>query len=310
MNLRATLLLLLVLLSGTAPARADTPPAFAIQYVNTPRAIAVRLETDTSLIVISGTAPREVRWVWIEVTKTGGNQPPLRQQFAAPSYGSFSKKIYLPYGEGAYSYAVLGSVEYEQFTPYYRFFEGQAYNHDTRDLSYLLPTEKIQSDDPELVALAEKIIKGAKSDREKAQALHDWVASHIAYDTASYFSNSWTETSALETLELKKGLCSGYADLTAALHRAVGIRAKIIKGLSSQPERGVTWEKVMQNEDQYRHAWNAVWVDGKWLTLDTTWDAGALHDDKQFHFRLAQTYFDPAADFFSLTHRATEESPF
>ena len=310
MNFRALVLATLVLFSGVDNVFADTAPAFATRYANRPRAAVTILETDNSVIEISGIVPGVVNWVWIKVTKVEGGFKPLTQIFATPAAGWYSKKFHLPFGAGIYNFSVAGSVESSQLTSYYRFFEGQANNHDTRDLSYLTPTEHIESDAPEVVELAKSIAKGSLTDRDKAKAIHDWVAGHIAYDTDSYFAGAWKEKSALVTLHDGKALCSGYADLTAALHRALGIRAKIIGGIQIRSEPGLTWEKVEANPSQYSHAWNQVYVDGKWLTMDTTWDAGGLHGDGKFHFRLSQEFFDPTPDDFALSHRATDESPF
>lgn len=165
-------------------------------------------------------------------------------------------------------------------------------------MQFLLPDQNIESDSSKIIELASSLVLGLKTDREKTLAIHDFVASNIAYDTDEYYSKKVVEKSALETLDGGKAVCSGYANLTAALNRAVGIKTKIIEGTA--------WNSNSSNSEG--HAWNETFIDGKWLIQDTTWDAGGVNSKtKQFVFSLSHKYFDPSLTEFEKNHKKTKE---
>ena len=181
-------------------------------------------------------------------------------------------------------------------------------NTDTRDMTDLLPSGDIESDDSEITALASQITANATSDGDKALAIHDWVAGNIAYDVKSYFSGSYAFKvfDALSALHSKVSVCNGYSTLYAALARASGLRTKFISGSIIWPTMGQTWEK--QGNSQM-HAWNEVLVEGRWITVDTTWDAGDVNFAKQtFSRHPNRQYYDPAPNTFALSHHKLSEN--
>ena len=50
---------------------------------------------------------------------------------------------------------------------------------------YRLPEILINSDDENIISLAQSVTKGKSGDFEKAHAIHDWVAENIWYDINS-----------------------------------------------------------------------------------------------------------------------------
>ncbi len=72
----------------------------------------------------------------------------------------------------------------------------------------------------------------------------------------------------------KKGICYDYSSLLAALDRSNGIPTKLVKGYAA----GV---------DGY-HAWNEVFIDGKWYVIDTTVDA-VFHQGGKKYVKLKNT---------------------
>lgn len=72
----------------------------------------------------------------------------------------------------------------------------------------------------------------------------------------------------------KKGICYDYSSLLAALDRSNGIPTKLVKGYAT----GV---------DGY-HAWNEVFLKGKWYVIDTTVDA-VLHQNGKKYVKLKNT---------------------
>lgn len=148
---------------------------------------------------------------------------------------------------------------------------GSPVNSELADQDLLLsPSFSIQSDDPEIIALALKITAGLDIDYDKARAIHDWVAHNISYDEELHQAIDKGEASepitALGTLHAGKSVCEGYSKLTAALHRAVGIPAKYVIG-SNYSEN---------------HAWNEVLVDKRWILVEATWDEFDWTPDRFF----------------------------
>jgi len=114
---------------------------------------------------------------------------------------------------------------------------------------FLAPSAFVQSDHPDIVALAATIVAGGDSRSEKVLKIKNWIYTEIEKRPVLSVPN------ALETLENKMGDCNEHAVLFAALARAVGVPASIESGL------------VYLKGRFYYHAWNAVFI-GRWITVD------------------------------------------
>jgi transglutaminase/protease-like cytokinesis protein 3 len=134
---------------------------------------------------------------------------------------------------------------------------GYAEYHLTDGDPYLLPSWMVQSDNPTLISLARSITNGKQTDVEKSRAIFEWVAKNINYNANLINDPNPPLYSALQTYQTRDVLCSGYADLSAALHRAVGIEAKVDYGEN--------------------HAWNEIMLNGAWQTEDPTYGAGFIN---------------------------------
>ncbi|XID94197.1 transglutaminase domain-containing protein [Paenibacillaceae bacterium WGS1546] len=118
---------------------------------------------------------------------------------------------------------------------------------------------------------AKKLTREAKTDEQKAKAIYDYIVGNVQYDkklAASVTSDYVPDIDG--TLESGKAICYGYATLYAAMLRSVGIPAKLAMGST----------KLV---DEY-HAWNEVYLNGKWVIVDTTVDAGLSKGDKKPSF--------------------------
>lgn len=134
---------------------------------------------------------------------------------------------------------------------------GYAQFHLTNGDPYLLPSYMVQSNNPTLIALAQNITSGRRTDKEKSRAIFEWVAKNIAYNAPLLNSANPPIYSALQTYQNRVVLCTGYADLSAALHRAVGIKAKVLYGEN--------------------HAWNEIMLNGAWQPEDPTYGSGFIN---------------------------------
>lgn len=168
------------------------------------------------------------------------------------------------------------------------------------DVRFLAPLNGVDWDDPAVLHLAGELASGKSSDLEKILAVHDWVAQNIAYDVKSYLYGDIPDWKASDVLKARIGVCEHYSRLAAALLRAVGILAKVVHGYAWRETE--TWQDVLEWEPN--HAWNEVFVGGRWLTMDVTWDAGSVEGDR-FVPSSSRKYFDPDPVAFARTHLKT-----
>lgn len=116
---------------------------------------------------------------------------------------------------------------------------------------YLEPTDRILSDNSELVT-EKKTILGVEKDPLKAvDKLTRWVAAHVEESVTD------SQTS-LETLRNRKGNCQSHARLYAALARAAGIPTRFVSGLVYVAGKGFLY-----------HSWAESYA-GQWLAVDPT----------------------------------------
>jgi hypothetical protein len=250
---------------------------------------------NNSMIELNVYVPSNIKWIWVNIKK-GTDK---KDEVIPVNSGELKMRVYLPFNSGEYEISLYGSsnlyIEHG-----FRLWESfKVNNEDKRDRSFLLPEQYVESDSPEIIELASNIVLGLNTDRDKTLAIHDYVATHIAYDTAAYFNNNIHEYSALETLKDRKAVCNGYANLITALNRAVGIKTKYVSGTA--------WSS--ESEVSQKHAWNETYIDGRWLTQDATFDAGYIEEgEKKFRFRMSHRYFDPSiSDFEKNHHKDSEE---
>ncbi len=119
----------------------------------------------------------------------------------------------------------------------------------------------VQSDDPQIVALA-KQAAGDKTDAwEVAQALERFVCDYI--QVKSY---SQAFSTAVEVAASREGACTQHAVLLAALARARGIPARVVVGLVyTESHPGFAF-----------HMWDEAWIGDRWIPLDATRGAGGI----------------------------------
>ncbi|MFB5761303.1 transglutaminase-like domain-containing protein [Paenibacillus medicaginis] len=116
------------------------------------------------------------------------------------------------------------------------------------------------SEQDKAAQLAKKLTRSAQSDEEKVQAIYEYIVGTIRYDKALATSDLTDYLPNINrTIAGQKGMCYDYASLFASMLRSIGIPAKLDMGTS-------------EYVDVY-HAWNEVYLNGKWVTIDTTVDA-------------------------------------
>lgn len=208
---------------------------------------------------------------------------------------TFDDEFYLRFGPGTYDVTVsVPEIKEENSDTFYyqhvaQFSVTNTANEDQRDL---LPSRGVQSDAPEIQAIANELMTDTMSERDKAKAVYEYTAKNIAYDVNKLVNNGFNwDDSALKTLQLGTGVCQDYAYLALAILRAGGMEARYIAGTAGS---GFNFA---------RHAWVEVNVDGEWLTMDPTWGAGYVSED-DFVPRYTEDYFEPNEEAFK-THTRT-----
>jgi transglutaminase-like putative cysteine protease len=280
--------------SGSAFAATEVVPSIAV--------------TQDSSFQVPGTVPSNARWLAVAASKDGRE---VLYSYISASPGAPLPTVYLSDGPGVYTITMYQSdgirVTDKEITSFKKL---QVRNEDTSDHQFLLPSLQVQSDAPEIIELAQKLTRGKASDYEKAKAIHDWVASTLSYDNDGVRDGSYTSRSldALTALQSKVTVCEGYSALYAALMRAAGIRTRIVSG-KAFPARnvpqGVPVEQICQASTP-GHGWNEVFVNNRWISVDTTFDSGYTSNGTSagfVHFEPKEfKYFDGNVSDFAETH--------
>ena len=125
-------------------------------------------------------------------------------------------------------------------------------------LAALAPDAHVQSDDPRVIAPAQRAVGGARDARRAVERLERCVFRHV--DRGEQYPGCGT---AVEVIENRRGDCTEHAVLLAAMCRAVGIPAQVVSGLAYTNRSDGVGEFAS-------HAWVRVWVGDQWLHVDST----------------------------------------
>ncbi len=202
--------------------------------------------------------------------------------------GAFALDTNLRFGQGTYT--VWAGSDSRRFDGSIRF---EVVNDETATTAYLTESAYVDSEHPLIQEKLAEITNENMTDIETLKAIHAFVASNVAYDYELFRSGENILTKASDTLQALTGTCRDYSFLFAALSRAAGIETKVVYGDASTS----AWGTAL-------HAWNEAYVNGEWISIDTTWDAGFLRNGS---FVQAPTtkYFNPNAAVFGMTHTPT-----
>ncbi len=140
---------------------------------------------------------------------------------------------------------------------------------------YLQPSSKVESDHPEIMATARRIVEGLDNDRDKVEKIYSFVTSYLEYDKNELYRNK----GALSALRNERGVCEEYASLFVALSRAAGVPARVVNGYTDPQLTGEDWD-ISQGEslslNGYRHAWAEYYEEDEgWLPVDPTMENGS-----------------------------------
>lgn len=134
---------------------------------------------------------------------------------------------------------------------------------------------------PETKAVAEarNRITDSMSDLDKVTAVYSFITQTYQYDHEKATRVEPGYIPDLDTVfDESKGICYDYAATFAAMARSAGIPTRMVLGYEASAP------------DTY-HAWNQVLLDGKWETVDTTYDAVRVQNGEETPlFKSAENY--------------------
>lgn len=203
--------------------------------------------------------------------------------------GKFSQNVWLRFGAG--KYMVWVGDNSKRFDGKIHF---QVLNTSRENYFNLSPSGFVNSDNTAIRKIAASLTNKNMNDMEKVKAIHNWVTANIAYDTDAYFTGNLEIHTALDVINSKKGVCADYSFAFAALARAAGVQTKVIYGDA--------WNSAIQKYEE--HAWNESLINGQWISIDTTWDAGYINDDT-FVAASTDKYLNMNPETFNQTHLKT-----
>ena len=177
-------------------------------------------------------------------------------------YYSFNETIeILPFqlGKGVYTIKILQNTSGNK----YKVVQKKDINitTDSTNEVYLSSTQPVYWEDKDkVIELAETLTKDKKTDSEKVESIYNYIVKNIKYDYNKIKGLNDDYVPEIDNvLYDKAGICYDYSSLLAGMLRSQGIPTKLIKGY--------------KNDLQKYHAWNEVLLDGKWVVIDTTYDA-------------------------------------
>jgi len=129
-------------------------------------------------------------------------------------------------------------------------------NLPSETLQFLFPSRYCQSDSPVIGRLAVDITKKIWSGYEQVTAISEWIHQNIAYE----YGVTESSTTALDILDLKKGVCRDFTHLAISLCRSINIPSRMVVG----------YVKELKYIDL--HAWFEVYLGGKWYAFDAVQD--------------------------------------
>lgn len=126
---------------------------------------------------------------------------------------------------------------------------------------FLEPSAYIESNHPDIVALAMELTSGVSTFKEALSRIADYVSTSIKYSEEISSLPGSEKLSALWTLHARKGVCLHISRLYVALARAAGIPARVVEGFSIEPP-GLNGSGVL-------HAYVEAYIPGYgWLLIE------------------------------------------
>jgi transglutaminase-like putative cysteine protease len=179
--------------------------------------------------------------------------------------------------EPSISFSVNSQVRtFEKIQPIYSKYSFPVLNIPAEYKKYLLASEIIDSNHPDIVNRATQLASGESDLYRLMHKIAKWVLENVEYDLDPELVYSSQKAS--WTLQNKRAVCDEMSTLFIALCRAVGIPARFVSGVAytDDPRFETGWGP---------HAWAEVYFPEKgWVPVDVTY--GQLGDVDLTHIEL------------------------
>ncbi len=148
--------------------------------------------------------------------------------------------------------------------------------HSSFKGAFIFDSNDVDLDNKNVSELAERITYGLTSDYDKARAIFTWIVNNVSYDYTTLENRGAAYYTSNDAYDTRLVMCTGYANLFAAMSRLVGIDTSVVTGDTYQYD-GETYLG--------RHAWNVSKLDGEIYYIDTTWGDSPLGIDYSYFSR-------------------------
>jgi len=165
----------------------------------------------------------------------------------------------LQLGNGTYKIGVYEQVEGTKYTPLV--VETIDLKLDDSSKVFLTSIQLINwSEKMNTVNVAKELTKNKTTELEKIEVCYQYMVKQFKYDYAKLKNLEYDYIPVIDDVVKKKlGICYDYAAVLSSMLRSLDIKSKLIMGYST-------------NVKEY-HAWNEIFINGKWVTVDTTYDS-------------------------------------
>lgn len=177
----------------------------------------------------------------------------------------------LQLGNGEYKISILNNITGNQ----YGYVKTESLSISLKDpnVVYLNSIQTINWTPDSAAAKKNLQLVGNLTDMTgRINASYDFIVKNVTYNynkinglTSDYTPNPD------ETLRVLNGICYDYSSLFAAMKRSEGVPIKLVKGYN-------------RYTDVY-HAWNEVFINGKWVVVDTTFDSVYYSNKQDYTFQ-------------------------
>lgn len=183
----------------------------------------------------------------------------------------------LQFGDGEYNVMVLRNIEEDRYKP----VEKQKVTLELEDKNavFLQSTNMLNwNDGMDAIKKAEELTRNLITDEQKLEAVYNYVTKNIKYDYKKINTIQAGYIPSIDTiLEDGSGICYDYSVLAGSMLRSLDIPTKLIMGYN--------------NDIKKYHAWNEVYINGKWEIVDMTYDAAYMQRNKKIDmFKIANDY--------------------
>jgi transglutaminase-like putative cysteine protease len=134
------------------------------------------------------------------------------------------------------------------------------------------------------VTLARELTRNKTTEAEKIEVIYQYMVQQFSYDFVKLKNLDYDYIPVIDdVLKNKLGICYDYSAVFASMLRSQGIRTKLMMGYTT-------------NVREY-HAWNEVFINGRWVVVDTTYDSQMFANKVRYTFEKNRADYTPSLEY-------------